>query len=702
MSCLESQVLECLPKSWVDSLSSSSSPLSNLAALFEAEYDTNNWPESLKEYLEACKSLAMPREAEKVPDDLATPNTRSSASEIERLDPVLCIGMKQKKIHEVRHLSNVIHKVCGGETKTVIDIGSGKGYIAQALAHHFGYNVIGLEGNEGQHEKAVTRFAESEKRRQKRQKKKTQRSPHPLLPLPSIGCHSLPMIDGEEEQSEIQTTKAKGEDEERNLSFLPFSSSSPSSSHLPSMEKELNHNGKTSEHSPERLKFDLGDGQDDEAETISQSHYHPAKMHSTVNYRLTYSSEAGELDLLVKKEMREEDEEDEEEEDEEDEEEKEKGDSGQICIMSLHACGDLSPIILELFASWPRAVQLVNVGCCYHKMESDELRKEKEKEEEASSSAHHSSSDSVSASVSPFSSQNSSSKNQFKPYPSGFCMERGEGEAKDEGEDRVMRGFPLSRSVRNLIKSNRFNLSPFIRFLELGTGSPRIFERMDEKEMERRINKVEFRSILQLIFREIIASFPDISKEYEHCVLHVQKMKSDAAFESFAEYLKRALPRAHLKRFPRDSSSILASLLIPNWDSSVFQSLLANASSYYERLKTDRSVLRVWLSIESSATSIAESLIILDRWLFLEEKNEDFGNLTTSEMDVENAISEQQVDSSSSFVEVRDIIVPWILPVFDQEESPRNLALIARKERTTKRKEDKQKNREGGQTTFED
>eukprot|EP01063_Lacrimia_lanifica_P015678 TRINITY_DN22362_c0_g1_i1.p1 TRINITY_DN22362_c0_g1~~TRINITY_DN22362_c0_g1_i1.p1 ORF type:complete len:595 (+),score=151.48 TRINITY_DN22362_c0_g1_i1:35-1819(+) len=40
----------------------------------------------------------------------------------------------------------------------------------------------------------------------------------------------------------------------------------------------------------------------------------------------------------------------------------------QLCLTGLHACGDLTPLLLRLFASHDRFRCLVAVGCCYYKM----------------------------------------------------------------------------------------------------------------------------------------------------------------------------------------------------------------------------------------------------------------------------------------------------------------------------------------------
>ncbi|KAL7640396.1 UNVERIFIED_CONTAM: hypothetical protein RMT77_008669 [Armadillidium vulgare] len=48
-----------------------------------------------------------------------------------------------------------------------------------------------------------------------------------------------------------------------------------------------------------------------------------------------------------------------------------KNDIGNVGIVGLHTCGNLSPVSLKLFVSNPCAKFLCNVGCCYHLLEEE-------------------------------------------------------------------------------------------------------------------------------------------------------------------------------------------------------------------------------------------------------------------------------------------------------------------------------------------
>jgi hypothetical protein len=517
----ESELSKKLPQNWVEALSGENILLSNLLSAIDTHPQFKQWPSSLQAYLIGCRDLAMPRKPSKIQSSPIALKT----SPISELDPTLCVGMKSKKIHEVIHLSNVIHNLCGDFCE-IVDVGSGKGYIAQVLSHHFGYHVIGLEGNEGQHEKAAERFAKTE-----------------MLRIPK-------------KQRFLAQTGA-------------------ASSSLPT----------------------------------------PEVKHSTVNYFLEYGVSSNDLDALVAPSL--------------------SLPTSPICLMSLHACGDLSPCLLELFSNWNRATTLVNVACCYHKIAPKSLENKK--------------------------------------------------------------GFPMSSMISHFFDTG-LNLSPFSYCLELATGCPLQWQQMDEEALEIRINKLAFRSILQLLFTICLSQDQILAKEYDHFKLHVRKQKSDAVFKNLTDYLNAALPRCTLKRNLPDATPTLASELSWDWNKIQLQ-IHSQAESAYTQYEPQRNAMKIWLALQSCMTSVAESLVIFDRWQYLEEysmkmvskKQGEPGTKgeKTGKIGEENSfanLAESSVSQKESSCEhtssVVQEIIPWIVPIFNQEESPRNLALVATKRRS--------------------
>lgn len=56
-------------------------------------------------------------------------------------------GINPKKQHEIIQLSQQIYDICGTEIDTLVDFGSGLGYLSQTLYHQFNYNLLGLESD---------------------------------------------------------------------------------------------------------------------------------------------------------------------------------------------------------------------------------------------------------------------------------------------------------------------------------------------------------------------------------------------------------------------------------------------------------------------------------------------------------------------------------------------------------------------------
>eukprot|EP00189_Rhodosorus_marinus_P009143 CAMPEP_0184754334 /NCGR_PEP_ID=MMETSP0315-20130426/44569_1 /TAXON_ID=101924 /ORGANISM="Rhodosorus marinus, Strain UTEX LB 2760" /LENGTH=454 /DNA_ID=CAMNT_0027233751 /DNA_START=50 /DNA_END=1414 /DNA_ORIENTATION=- len=90
-------------------------------------------PLSLREFVEEAKSLAISRDPVMSSDTHSLPND-------------MRIGLTAKKEHEVVRLSTAVADLAERvNSKKVVDIGSGKGYLGQVLALHHGLDVVGLE-----------------------------------------------------------------------------------------------------------------------------------------------------------------------------------------------------------------------------------------------------------------------------------------------------------------------------------------------------------------------------------------------------------------------------------------------------------------------------------------------------------------------------------------------------------------------------
>ncbi|KAI8138487.1 methyltransferase domain-containing protein [Fennellomyces sp. T-0311] len=111
-------------------------PLVHVAS---ANTSAENWPQSLKDYVEAAKNLALPR----VP--LTGYNSKCT------LDKWLLRGMTDKKRHEVEPMSTIVKRVADRRDLTsVMDLGAGQGYLSRTLAYRHNLHVLAVDGSEVQ------------------------------------------------------------------------------------------------------------------------------------------------------------------------------------------------------------------------------------------------------------------------------------------------------------------------------------------------------------------------------------------------------------------------------------------------------------------------------------------------------------------------------------------------------------------------
>ncbi|KAL3503718.1 hypothetical protein ACH5RR_038167 [Cinchona calisaya] len=127
---------EAVDKDWMDCLSSD--PIQNLLQIPSGVVH-DHWPASLKEFVLSLKSLSFPR-------DQANLLQEFPGSEITSLNSVLAQGMNRKKKHEIEALAAIVSSVSRevGST-TVVDVGSGQGYLAQVLSFEHQLSVFAID-----------------------------------------------------------------------------------------------------------------------------------------------------------------------------------------------------------------------------------------------------------------------------------------------------------------------------------------------------------------------------------------------------------------------------------------------------------------------------------------------------------------------------------------------------------------------------
>ncbi|KAI8376908.1 methyltransferase domain-containing protein [Blakeslea trispora] len=105
--------------------------------------DYSKWPPSLRSYLESVRDLALPR-------------TMDSQDQQQNISRHIQGGMSDKKVHEVELLSQLIKRVADQHNiSSVIDLGSGQGYLSRALAFEYGFEVLAVDMSEVQTQGAL-------------------------------------------------------------------------------------------------------------------------------------------------------------------------------------------------------------------------------------------------------------------------------------------------------------------------------------------------------------------------------------------------------------------------------------------------------------------------------------------------------------------------------------------------------------------
>ncbi|XP_062510529.1 probable methyltransferase-like protein 25 [Corticium candelabrum] len=135
---LQDKAYDRLPDEWKDTLISLS-----VEELNELPFGLiqEKWPESFKHFISEATSLLTQ----------SSDVRKCKKLEVESvcLSEKIKRGMKAKKVHEVERMVSFVGALCREkEIKHVVDVGSGLGYLGQALSSQFGLKVLGLESVE--------------------------------------------------------------------------------------------------------------------------------------------------------------------------------------------------------------------------------------------------------------------------------------------------------------------------------------------------------------------------------------------------------------------------------------------------------------------------------------------------------------------------------------------------------------------------
>ncbi|XP_039130285.1 protein RRNAD1 isoform X1 [Dioscorea cayenensis subsp. rotundata] len=170
---VDEQWMACLRKESVENLL-------NLPSGVIQDY----WPLSLQEFVRNLTSLVLPREQEL--SHPIFPNLRVSS-----LGSVLTQGMNMKKKHEVEILAAATNAIASGVgAQKIIDVGSGQGYLAQALSFHYQLVVIAIDASLHHADVTNARAERIKKHYAAKLRKSQQGNVHMKVPQ-TVTCHVL-------------------------------------------------------------------------------------------------------------------------------------------------------------------------------------------------------------------------------------------------------------------------------------------------------------------------------------------------------------------------------------------------------------------------------------------------------------------------------------------------------------------------------
>lgn len=164
---------------------------------------------------------------------------------------------------------------------------------------------------------------------------------------------------------------------------------------------------------------------------------------------------------------------------------------GNVCLKSkctllgLHACADLSPIIIKVFRDCVQASSLLLLSCCYHKMSLRQKISDKPMSEEQESP--------------PKCSDNS--KKRTEGSSDGDPHQNREEVSMEESD---FLNFPMSRSLQQVFRQNNFQMSVYgLRLGAQKSGQDWCTETLEDHEYH--MKNVAYRGILEAACVEGIA-----------------------------------------------------------------------------------------------------------------------------------------------------------------------------------------------------
>ncbi|XP_054609656.1 methyltransferase-like protein 25 [Dunckerocampus dactyliophorus] len=236
--------------------------------------------------------------------------------------------MNAKKSHEVQAMSEVVDclaKHCGVKQESVIDVGSGKGYLSSFLSLQHGLRVFGIDSSctntHGAQERnrKLKKFSKVYHKHRKAKKAEEEKPLEELAEL-QVGDEGGP-------QEALQIPDPAEDTEELFLSALSLDVIPPGRTSSGSL---------TDEERQRRKKENM------ERKAQNRSSSADAAFSPLTSY-VTAETELGELIEELE----------------------------DAILVGLHTCGDLAPSTLRMFAAKAELLAVCSVGCCYHQLSEE-------------------------------------------------------------------------------------------------------------------------------------------------------------------------------------------------------------------------------------------------------------------------------------------------------------------------------------------
>ncbi|XP_060573423.1 probable methyltransferase-like protein 25 [Ruditapes philippinarum] len=341
----------------------------SISLLVAVAFTLTEWPESLKNFIQNCVKFSLPREINGSIEGLSI----TSPTNISEIDPEIRRGMTGKKLHEVCHMTSLIdHVTKKTGNDGVIDVGSGLGYLCQVLHCNYGHSVLGLEGKHGHTSGADKRTHKFERchhlhnvtcelsqQTQSQQeflslildwfseiKSESTKCCHFKTALKTVKSHEKNI---QTDSSELHSYDRSGselsekvENNSGNQSALARFSSTGSQSNFENnpIENTKNKNCNINLHAAVK-NYDKG---------IKDNAFEVCKRKN--NFVCDSERDCCLPDTVVGSDK--------------------VNNVPTFCMVGLHCCGDLTPIMLNNFVELDQITSLCCVSCCYHRMNFNE------------------------------------------------------------------------------------------------------------------------------------------------------------------------------------------------------------------------------------------------------------------------------------------------------------------------------------------